>query len=210
MRRAVLCAVAVALAACDSSAPPAPPERGLTVMIGDSITGQWDALGWHTMTEADLISTRLPGVIDAGVGGQTCWDMAARFAADVVARHPDTVVIECGTNDIYRLQSDDTAPLFAMVEAAHSAGIPRVIVATLPPNTSYSTTGETVGYALHLAWNKAIHDGALEYGYTVADYYAVLVTPDGQQIAADFWIDGVHPINTGYAAMWAALSEVLR
>ena len=56
--------------------------------------------------------------------------MQQRFAADVLAKKPDVVVILGGTNDL-RLQQDPTT--YSIDEMAAAAGV-RVVIGTVPPS----------------------------------------------------------------------------
>ena len=101
--------------------PPAAP-RALTpadriVFFGDSITrlafcpdvpNANVPLGWATMLRADLDATLggAPELINAGVGGDTVIDLAARVDADVVAQRPTVVTIMVGLNDTWRYARD--------------------------------------------------------------------------------------------------------
>jgi GDSL-like Lipase/Acylhydrolase family len=208
MKRTILAAaVALALSACGggsgdpagvptSTSSSTPPP---TVFIGDSITAYWTSL-----------DTYFPGAVNEGIGGQTCEQMQKRFAADVLAKNPAVVVILCGANDIRYNLSDDQSPLFAMVQAAQSAGA-KVVVGELLPNTGWPEQVDNypeIGQALYVIWNKAIVDGKDQYGYIVADYYDAMLL-DGKQNASLFKSDGTHPNAAGYAVMAKVLDKVM-
>ena len=206
-RNIIAAAVALSLAACGGASQSVPTSapgvqsapRGPTVFIGDSITAYW-----ATLDES------FPDAVNAGIGGQTCEQMRARFQADVLAQHPSTVVILCGANDIRYNLSDDQSALFAMVQAAESTGA-QVVVGELLPNTGWPETVDNYpqdGQALYVDWNKAIKAGAASYGYTVADYYDAMVLPSGAQNPALFQPDGTHPNAAGYAVMVTVLQAV--
>lgn len=189
------------------AAPPMPTQRAqpLVAFMGDSITYLWDQSYWVS-DPSDLLSYHLPSVIDAGVSGQTCDLMAARFQHDILDQHPDVVVIMCGTNDVFHLGSLDTqADLFAMVEAAQAAGV-KVIVGVVPPD-AYVPGSD--GWNLHAQWNAGVIEGAKTYGYALADYYTPMMLPDGTRNDALFDTGSAHPVAAGYAVMWGVLSGVL-
>jgi lysophospholipase L1-like esterase len=167
-------------------------------MIGDSITCYWNDPVWQTNPSA-LISSHLPHVVDVGVGGQTTKEMWDRFQEDVLDLHPDTIIIEGGTNDVELLHSVDTQYLFKMVTAAQTSKA-AVIVGTLPPDPD-----DPADFA---AWRAAIIGGARSYGYEVADYYPALLK-DGVQDQALFSSDHVHPDSAGYQVMWSVLAPHL-
>jgi lysophospholipase L1-like esterase len=164
-------------------------------MIGDSITYEWKSSG-------DLPDA---SIIDKGVPGNTTTAMEARFAADVLALQPTVVIILGGTNDISIGDDDRQAVypthIFNMAQAAQAAGA-RAIVGTVPPGKE-DTTNAIIG------WNNAIRSGAFVYGYTLADFYRVLILPDGTQDLSLFNADGIHPNRDGYKKMWRVLASAL-
>jgi lysophospholipase L1-like esterase len=195
--------VALALGACGGTVSD-PPFKNTVVMMGDSITCYWNDPGW--MDDAsDLIAAHLPHVVDQGAGGLTTRDMAERFKGDVLAYHPQTIVIEGGTNDVIKLQSTDTQYLFQMIDEAVASGAD-LIVGVLPPDDSDPSDPERQSQLA--AWRQAIIDGAPAYGYKVADYYTPMLK-DGKQNTALFYSDGVHPVAAGYAVMWDVLRPLL-
>lgn len=198
--------LALLLSACGGGGNDPPP---VMIFIGDSITKYWNDPTWQT-DEADLLSAHLPGVVDAGIGGQTCEQMQARFQHDVLDRNPAVVVIDCGTNDVALLQSADTHALFAMVKAAQAAGA-QVIVGNLPPADFaivYAGSWSLLD-PLHAQWNTEIAKGAKTYGYHLANYYSAMSETDGSQKAGLFCSDGIHPTSAGYAVMWEVLNAQL-
>lgn len=193
-------------APASDTAPTMPVAREKVVaFMGDSITYLWNDPNWMAETD-DLLSFHLPGVIDAGISGQTCDQMAARFQADVLDHHPDVVVLNCGTNDVFHLKSLATqADLFAMVQAAQSAGA-RVIVELCPPD---AYVPGSAGWILHEQWNQGLRDGEKTYGYQLADYYTPMMLPDGTRNAALFAAGSAHPIAAGYAVMWQIIQPLI-
>lgn len=171
------------------------------VFIGDSITNHWSDT-----------SALAAGSVNAGVGGERSTDMLKRFDSDVIARNPAVVVILAGTNDIYKDPSPSPAAVFTMTQKAQAARI-RVIVGTIPPggNWSQSAVIHSVadGQAAIRLWNDEIRAGVATYGYTLADYYAAMVLPDGSQNIALFNEDLIHPNNTGNSVMWDVVRPLL-
>jgi lysophospholipase L1-like esterase len=203
--KAISTAVCLALAACGSdgsetpAADSAPTSYADVVFIGDSITAYWTTLDAY-----------FPGAVNAGIGGETCQQMAARFPQDVMSYHPKVVVILCGTNDIRYNLSDNQQYLIDMVETAE-AGNAKVIVGELPPNTGWAMQNDNypqIGQAEYLAWNKAVIAGAKSYSYAVADYYDAMLL-NGSQNASLFKSDGTHPNAAGYAVMARVLQPLL-
>jgi lysophospholipase L1-like esterase len=207
MKAAALLLAAV-LAGCGGGSPTesAAPHVGPFVMIGDSITANWDDPSWTD--KADLISAHIPAVIDVGVHGETCVQMDKRFDTDVLLLHPSIVYIECGTNDIGQNQSSDLSPLFAMIERAQSQGA-KVIVGNLPPNAFWPYIIVHDDMPIFAYWREQILANASVYGYSVANYTPALELPDGELNPALFASDNTHPNSAGYAIMWAILSPLV-
>lgn len=70
------------------------------VCFGDSLTSCGGAEGRFS----DILQDRFPGhvFINKGIGGETFVEARARLAADVLAEHPDVVLVEYGANDWWR------------------------------------------------------------------------------------------------------------
>jgi lysophospholipase L1-like esterase len=137
---------------------PQPVER--MVAVGDSITkGDWDvdeAGGWVTRLATKLRASYHRATFllaNAGVDGDTTKGVLARLARDVLAPHPQLVVVSIGTNDF-----DDGVPrtqfaaqlqtLIQRLRAAPQA--PVVILASMLP-----IAGQTPG---RLAAERAYND----------------------------------------------------
>jgi acyl-CoA thioesterase I len=83
---------------------PQPAER--IAAVGDSITkGDWDsdeAGGWVTRLATKLRAAYPHATFllaNAGVDGDTTTGVLARLARDVLAPHPQVVIVSIGTND---------------------------------------------------------------------------------------------------------------
>jgi lysophospholipase L1-like esterase len=201
---------AAALTACSggsdgSTAPQPSAPTASIVFMGDSITYLWDQPSW-VQNPDDVLSAHLPQAVDVGISGQTCEQMYARFAHDVIGVHPDVVVIDCGTNDVFHLDSLATESyLFDMVQAAEASGI-RVIVGLMPPD---AYVYGSAGWNMHAQWNADVTAGAADYGYIVADYYTPMLLPDGHRNDTIFATGSAHPNAAGYAIMWNVLQPLL-
>jgi lysophospholipase L1-like esterase len=105
------------------------PARGLIVCFGDSITsGAVGPTGYVT-----LLQKRLPGrtVVGAGVNGNTVRELLDRIDRDVIARNPETVVVEIGVNDAQLIRPTEfQRGLCRVVDKLH-ANNARVILCTL-------------------------------------------------------------------------------
>lgn len=182
---------------------------GPVVFIGDSITQFWqDGAPPTYPTAVPTLDERLPGVVDVGVSGQTTAQMLARFQTDVLAQHPSVVVILGGSTDL-RVTPDATIDsISAMAEQAAAAGA-EVILGTVPPSALWTAstflTQEQTLPAIQ-QWNSQLKTLAAAYGYKVADYYAVMVNPDGTENTSLFIADAIHPDSAGYAVMWSVVN----
>ncbi len=110
---------------CAAQAPMNSTAAKHLVLIGASYAAEWD-------------KPRLPGytVTNKGIDGQESSDLRARFAKDVIALQPDTVMIWGHYNDIVRASADKMAAAKhkaqdnyrAMTEQARAAGIDVILV----------------------------------------------------------------------------------
>jgi acyl-CoA thioesterase I len=180
----LLCACAPDAGLGKPSTPAAPlPEAQQVVFMGDSITQFWPSL---------------PG-FNAGIAGETTAQMLARFQHDVLDRHPSVVVIQGGTNDVYRPGVASTENVVRMAEMAATAGA-CVILGTVPP-VFVSTNLLTV--AVERAWNRDIHELAAAHGYRVADYRARM---EGRP---ELFADRIHPNLAGYEVMLSVVQPAI-
>src|SRR5438270_13091760 len=104
------------------------------VFMGDSITDSWQSPKYGGFFAGKPY-------IDRGISGQTTPQMLLRFRPDVIALHPDVVVILAGTNDI----AANTGPmtdeeiegnLTSMSELAQASGI-HVVLSSITPVSTY-------------------------------------------------------------------------
>ena len=171
----------------------APTTPQTIVCIGDSITEPWPA----------ILQQRLgPGwtVIGKGVGGDPTVGMLSRFNADVIANHPQYVVICAGTAAMGCGEGPQQigANIAKMCDIAAANGI-KPVLCTIPPrednNGVYVPSVNDVN-----AWVKIY---AAAKGYSVIDFYALLNDPahPGHYLTQYSAGDGVHPNAQGYQAM---------
>lgn len=75
-------------------------KRPVLVCLGDSLTSCGGPGGHYS----DWLARQMPyvKVIDAGIGGDTLDGGRARYERDVMAHHPDVVLIALGANDFWR------------------------------------------------------------------------------------------------------------
>lgn len=187
---AVLCAL---LLACSDPGPP-------VVFIGDSITMR--------------LMKRCKGASfeSAAVSGQTSVQMLARFQSDVLDRHPATVVINAGTNDILRTRSPNTDSIARMAQIATEAGA-RVIIGLVPPNEDWKPPNlindPVAGRAEIRRFNESLRAIAERGGYQIADYYTAFTLADGSQ-NPELFDDGTHQTKEGVRVQCAVVQAALQ
>jgi len=174
------------------------------VFMGDSITQGWDRD--HQTLFSD------PTHINRGISGQTLAQMRLRFGQDVIALHPETLVLLGGTNDFAGNGgpvSDEAvrADIRAMVEQARASGI-RVILASILPTDHYHWAPEIRPAARIVAHNRWLRDYAAREGLGFVDFYTPMATGQGA-MRPGLSGDGVHPNAAGYAVMERVLSPVI-
>jgi len=174
----------------------APQEKGRVVFYGDSITDGWPITG----------GTYFPGkpYVNRGISGQTTPQMLVRFRQDVIALHPEAVLILAGTNDIAGNTGPSTLEMIednfrSMAELAKANHI-RVILASVTPAADYPWRRGLEPAPKIQALNQWLFQYAAEQKFTYLDYYTSMAGPDGG-MKPGISKDGVHPNATGYAIM---------
>jgi len=170
------------------------------VCFGDSLT----ACGGEGSTYPDFLRNELPDceILAYGVPGDTLAGGLARFPEQVLANHPDILVIELGAND-YWLRRRSLRALRqdyeAMVAAAREQGIEVVIASCMGDNfdPDFAADEDLINVPLdYVARGLA----AIEHDLTV--HYQCFYVPD---IQADirpngrepYWTDYCHPSGSG-------------
>jgi lysophospholipase L1-like esterase len=188
--------------------PPARNEARV-VFMGDSITDSWDDPKYGGF---------FPGkpYVDRGISGQTTPQMLVRFRADVIALHPQVVVILAGTNDL----AGNTGPmtleaiednLISMVELAKANHIHVVLSSVLPVSDYELRDGKPIIRTTQRPPEqiKALNDWMRSYvaqnKLTYLDYYSAMID-DKAFLKEEVSEDGLHPNAKGYAIM-APLAE---
>jgi acyl-CoA thioesterase-1 len=184
----------IALGHSSSNNPtPTPTAQHNIVCIGDSITDIWP----------ESLQQRLKAgwtVIDQGVGSDSTDQMLSRFDTDVIANHPQFVVICAGTAALgdgegtIQIESN----IAKMCDLAVANGI-RPVLCTIPPREDQN--GAYIQSVNELnAWVKGYAAGK---GCNVIDFYALLNDPanPGHYLAQYSAGDGKHPNTKGYQAM---------
>ncbi len=182
-------------------------ERGRVVFYGDSITDAWVKDGGKFF----------PGkpYVNRGISGQTTPQMLVRFRQDVVALHPEAVVILAGTNDVAGNTGASTLGMIednfrSMTEIAKANGV-RVVLASVLPAAAYPWRPSVADPAGKIeALNAWIKGYCAQEKLTYLDYWTAMAGPDGG-MKPGISLDGVHPNAAGYAIMEplaeAALAE---
>jgi lysophospholipase L1-like esterase len=195
--------LAVLLAACGNSTstntsmstPPSAIEQGQVALMGDSLSAYWAGQNDNIPVSPNLYQL-IPGIIDAGVPGNTSEAMWARFSQDVLQYAPRTVLIWAGTNDIQTYAEPSTEYVQEMADEAKAQGA-KVVILTIPPSPALNQTAIA-------QWNAQL----LALGLPVADISEALLnaTPPLSQY---FYKDGIHLNNAGYAVAWSAIEAQL-
>lgn len=175
------------------------------VFMGNSITEGWMLLHPGFFTDNNFLCR--------GISGQTTEQMLLRFREDVINLHPETVVINGGTNDIaensHAYNEERTfGNLVSMAELASAHGINVVMTSVLPVEKYFWSPLITDAPEKIAALNRLIRAYADEKGYPYVDYYSVM-HEDNRRLAPAFTEDGVHPTHKGYDVMESILSPVL-
>ena len=193
--------------------PPAKTEKRV-VFMGDSITDGWQQPQYGGF---------FPGkpYIDRGISGQTTPQMLIRFQPDVIALHPQAVVILAGTNDL----AGNTGPMtleqieanfVSMDELAHANKIRVVLASVLSvSNYGHDRDGKPVDMRIKrepakiIELNAWIKKYAAEHGDIYLDYFSSTVDEHGL-FKAEISDDGLHPNAKGYAIMGPLAEQAIQ
>lgn len=145
-------------------------------------------------------------VLNCGVNGERTDQIAARFDRDVLAHHPQVVIILAGVNDIYQGRRADevTRELRAMYDRAISAKIPIVAASIIPFNTA--TPDQNARMHDVNAWIAA--QAAKDPRITYVDSRRAAAAPDNIDRLSGS-PDGLHPDVEGYRHMAAAITPAV-
>ena len=172
------------------------PGKQRVVFFGDSITDAWGRSHGKFF----------PGMpwINRGISGQTTPQMLVRFHQDVLALHPQAVVILAGINDIAGNTGVETLPEIennfrSMVTLAQHAHV-RVVLSSVLPASHFPWRPGVDPSGEVLALNLWLKSYAAEQGATYLDYFPALLGTDGG-MKAEYTLDGIHPNDAGYAVM---------
>lgn len=137
------------------------------VFLGDSITRQGSgSAGWCGLAVSSLKAIGIEAdPVNAGRGGNTSRDMAARFENDVISKKPAWMTLMCGTNDNpnHGLPLEESKNnIRTIVEKTQASGI-KVLILTMPVRG---------GNLNENAYNEFIRALAKEKGIPIADVFA--------------------------------------
>ncbi|MBV8971091.1 MAG: GDSL family lipase [Sphingomonadaceae bacterium] len=179
----------------NAALPPPQPGAARVVFIGDSITFGWKKYEPQRFADGTWI--------DRGIAAQTSTQIAARLDADALALKPTVVHILAGACDIEKgdafVPEETVATVAAMAGRARTAGA-KVVIGSVLPAIDYPWRSGVMPAPKVAALNQALKAMADANHYVFADYYAVLVGPDGG-MRAGLARDGVHPLAVGYRLM---------
>lgn len=185
------------------SMPPAQQNR--VIFYGDSITDFWP-----TSYPAQFFSEK--SYIGRGITGQSTDAMIWRFDQDVVALHPQTVVILAGTNDVVvpeRTFNDQQTikNIETMAEIAKRHQI-RVILCSILPVSHYPQRQQNLFNSRIQQINASLRAYAMQQRLTYVDYYSSMADRTGA-MQNSLSGDGIHPNANGYAIMHSLVQAAI-
>jgi lysophospholipase L1-like esterase len=172
------------------------PGRARVVFLGDEIFEQWGK-GKKPF---------FPGkpYVNRGITRQTSAQMLVRFRQDVIALHPEVVIIEAGSNDIAGVMGPASEATIAdhiqsMVELAQLHKIRVVLASVLPVCDCFEKLTARRSPVRILGLNGWLKGYAKEVGATYLDFYAALAV--GRNMKQELTVDGHLPNDAGYEVM---------
>jgi len=137
-------------------------------------------------------------VLNRGVNGERSDQIAARFDRDVLAHHPQIVIIIAGVNDVYQGRSAESveAQLATMYARAAAARI-RVIAGSIVPFNTASADQNARMHAIN-DWIRA--QAARDANITFVDTRKAAARPDNIDLLSSS-PDDLHPSIDGYHRM---------
>lgn len=189
----------------NTSVPPKAKGEKRVVFLGNSIFEGWLKL------RPDFFAGK--PYYDRGISGQTTPQMLLRFYDDVVALHPDVLVLKCGINDI----AQNTGPydqqktlnnIKAIAQLARANKIKIILCSVLPANDFKWRPGlEPADKVIEL--NAAIKKFADENDFFYLDLYSSVVD-ENKGMKKEYANDGVHPTVEGYKILEPLVEEAIR
>lgn len=186
-----------------------PGQRPVVVFLGDSRAANWPP-------PVDGFS-----FVNRGIGAQTSAQVAGRFARHVAPLTPDIVIVQVCINDL------KTIPLFLERETAIidgcKANLARIVDDSLELGAAVILTTVfpvgSVPLERRLFWSDRVAVAVEDVNryilslrgprVAVLDTYAILADDSGR-LRADYSVDMLHLNAAGYAALNAALADILK
>jgi lysophospholipase L1-like esterase len=172
------------------------PGRARVVFLGDEIFEEWGA-GKKPF---------FPGkpYVNRGITRQTSAQMLVRFRQDVIALHPEVVIIEAGGNDIAGVMGPASEATIAdyiqsIVELAQVHKIRVVLASVLPVCDCFEKQTTRRSPVRILGLNRWMKSYAKEIGATYLDFYSALA--EGRNMKRELTVDGHLPNDAGYEVM---------
>jgi acyl-CoA thioesterase-1 len=191
-------------------APAEARSQPTLLIVGDSLSAEYGlkrGTGWVPLLEKQLArENKNVRVVNASISGDTTSGGRSRLPALLAQYQPATVVIELGGNDALRgLPLDMTAKnLSAMTQASKKAGA-RVLLLGMevPPN---------YGSAYAATFSGLFSTVAQEEKVALVPFFLKGIA-DGDNAAANFQADRIHPNESSQARMlanvWPELKKII-
>ncbi len=175
-------------------------DRNAVVLLGDSITQGW----------GEDFSAWFPGlkIANRGISGDTSRGVLIRLEEDVLALHPQAVVLLIGTNDLEEKADPETIAgnlkLVLAELARHEPRMPVVLCQVFPSSASKSRPADKIKKVNQL-YGDVVKGNAQ---VTLVETWLLFADAHGDAIASEF-PDLLHPNMAGYAKWAAALHPIL-
>jgi acyl-CoA thioesterase-1 len=188
---AIVAALVAALAPGVSRAQGAPPDEGLIVALGDSLTagqGVAERDAWPAQLERRLRAAGLRWkVVNAGISGETSSGARARLEW-VLGLKPDIMVLETGAND--GLRGIPPQVLMTNLDAMLAALAQRRVIVVLAGMQML----RNLGPSYTAAFARVYPELAQKHGAVLIPFFLEGVAADPALNQAD----GIHPTAAGY------------
>jgi lysophospholipase L1-like esterase len=189
--------------AANAELPPLSAKNHRVVFLGDSITEYWGhkAGTWFAQ----------PQWLNRGITGQTTSQILLRVQQDVIALHPEAIVMEGGSNDMRygftpEAIRDNMASIGEIAEANHI----KVFLALMTPTCDCYTAVSGARTPERIRQLNALYEQLCrEHGWVCMDYYTPLADPNGL-MRKELTLEGVHPDDAGYALLAPVVLEKLK
>ena len=174
-------------------------DRNAVVLLGDSITQGW----------GEDFSAWFPGlkIANRGISGDTSRGVLIRLQEDVLALHPQAVVLLIGTNDLEEKASPETIAanlkLILAELARHDPKMPIVLCQVFPSSAAKSRPADQIKKINQLFASVAKGNRQV----ALLETWPLFADGKGDAIPAEF-PDLLHPNLAGYAKWAAALRPI--